>query len=90
MDKLLRKVKRILREAFPGMAVEVEETVPGYKVGGFFVWEGFHGMDQLARQRSLRAVLAEKLTVDERRSVNVILTMTPDEMTAARAAGPMA
>ena len=84
MEKLLRKLKRVLREAFPGMTLEVEETVPGHKVGGFFVWEGFHGVEQLDRQHMLRDVLAEKLTVEERRAVNVILTLTPDEMAVAR------
>ena len=84
MDKLLRKVKRLLRAGLPGADLDLEVTVPGYKVGGLVIWDGFEGVEPLDRVHRVWDVLDQGLTEDERHGVNVVLTVTPDEIAAAR------
>jgi stress-induced morphogen len=49
------------------------------KVGGFLIWPGFEGYDQVERQRTVWEILRERLSPDEQRRVTAILTITPLE-----------
>lgn len=84
MDALLRKLKRILRQALPGCELDLEITVPGHKVGGLVIWQKFQGMEPIDRAKKVWDVLEEQLTAAEYRSVSTVLTLTPDELAAAR------
>ena len=57
MEQLIEQLKEILRPAFPGAELELEATVPGEKVGGFVIWNGFQAMEQIDRQQALWKVL---------------------------------
>ncbi|MCC6442241.1 MAG: hypothetical protein IT210_02170 [Armatimonadetes bacterium] len=74
----------ILRAAFPGMEVTLE-ALPGGRLSGRVVWEGFSELDQVDRQNRIWEELRRKLGA-EARQVGVLLTYTPDEMNAMSAA----
>jgi hypothetical protein len=48
-------------------------------------WAGFEGLDAIDRQDRVWDLIDARLTRDERASINVLLTLTPEETTAARA-----
>jgi acid stress-induced BolA-like protein IbaG/YrbA len=68
MDKLIpsgridmeQRIKKILQENFPGIHVDLEH-VPGQKITGSVVWDGFNGMDHFSRERKLHQVLRAAL-----------------------------
>ncbi len=79
MGKLLRKLKALLRREFPRSTMELRITVPRYRVGGLFIWDGFVGMAQIDRQVELRRAIDRALPPDDQLEVSFILTVTPDE-----------
>lgn len=82
MEPLIAKVKAILGAEFPGSRDEIEERVPGYRVGGSFIWPGFVGMPQIDRQHLVREALRKHLTAEEDTYVGLLLTFTPREVAA--------
>ncbi len=85
MEKLINRLRRIMRLRFPGCTPELEHARPLRKVGGFLIWRGFQGVEQIDRQRRLAQALGEELTDDERARVTTILAVTPDEVAVMRA-----
>ena len=85
MESLIRKLTDLLHQGFPGSDLELDVTVPGHKVGGLIAWAGFDGLDAVDRQDRVWDYLEGHLPRDERGSVSVLLTLTPEETTAARA-----
>ena len=85
MEDLIRKLTELFHAELPGSDVELEEAVPGFKVGGLVMWAGFDGLDAVDRQDHVWDLLDDRLTRDERASVSVLLTLTPEETVAARA-----
>jgi hypothetical protein len=79
-----QRVKDILECAFPGIKVDTE-VLPGGRVSGSVVWEGFAGLDHVDRQSKIRTLLREKLGADAQQ-VGVLLTYTPAELKAMNAA----
>jgi hypothetical protein len=80
----LETLTKILAAAFPGSTSELE-AVPGTeRIGGFLIWNGFDGMDQLNRQRKLSTALRERLNPAQLLGITTILTMTPDEVAVMR------
>jgi hypothetical protein len=84
MDKLMKRVREVLRKEFPGCSPELEQVRPLKKVGGFLVWDGFEELEQLERQRRLSKALRKHLSPDELAGVTTILTMTPNEVAVMR------
>jgi acid stress-induced BolA-like protein IbaG/YrbA len=80
--ELIDHITAVLDGAFPKSLVEIEETVPGLKVGGHVVWDGFDGVEQIERQRRLWNTLRAELNADEFVHVGVILTLAPIEVAA--------
>lgn len=85
MGKFLRKLKALLRREFPRSTMELRITVPRYRVGGLFIWDGFDELEPIDRQQRLWDVLEEVLSKEEQRSISAILTLTPEELAMARA-----
>lgn len=79
-----QQVKGILKNNFAGMEV-VLDTLPDQKITGRVVWEGFTGHDHVARQQMVRQALRDALGA-EAQLVGILLTYTPREMNAMRAA----
>jgi acid stress-induced BolA-like protein IbaG/YrbA len=69
-----------LQQNFPGCDPQLERGAPGERIGGYLIWEGFDGMEQIDRQSKLREVLRQ-LPRDQQLQVTVILTVTPAEWT---------
>ena len=84
MEELIDKVEHLLERAFRGATTELEVVRPGGKIGGFLIWSGFGGIEQIDRQRELARVLHEKLRADDLSRVTTILTMTPEESAAMK------
>ncbi len=84
MEKFLRKLIKTLKQEFPGADTDIEITVPGQKVGGFVIWDGFEDMDSVDRHELMWERLEQRLTKDECRSVNALFAMTTSEMAMAR------
>jgi acid stress-induced BolA-like protein IbaG/YrbA len=78
MDALISRLRKLLETQFKGASVLLEPASPTEKVGGFLVWGGFDGMDQIDRQQMLSKVIRE-LPRDEQVKITAILTLTPDE-----------
>ena len=64
--------------------IEMEPREDG-RVSGFLIWEGFTGSEHIERQRMVWEVIRRELARDEQAKVAAVLTLTPEEMTAARA-----
>lgn len=83
MEQLNRKLGRLLRQHFTNAEVELESLGAG-RISGFLIWDGFDGLEQIKRQRQVWKVLRSELTVPEQQKVAAVLTLTPQEMAAAR------
>lgn len=79
-----QEVIGVLRDAFPGIEVEIEVRSSG-RIFGSVVWAGFADLDQVDRQTKIRSVLREKLG-DDAKQIGILFTYTPDEIEAMRAA----
>lgn len=86
MEQQIDKIRRVLASKFPGSTPELDQAKPLKKVGGFLIWAGFDGMEQIKRQRALSRALREGLTPKELALVTTILTITPGEAEAMREA----
>lgn len=88
MEKLTQTLRRAFAAAFPGCTPELKAIRPLSKVGGFLIWDGFEGREQIDRQRAVSRVVREALPTDQQSQVTTILTLTPDEAEAMRAEHP--
>jgi hypothetical protein len=79
MEELIQSLTRLLEREFPGSIPELEQIKPLQKVGGFLIWSGFDGVEQIDRQRQLSGALKRNLLPDQQRQVTTILTLTPEE-----------
>jgi undecaprenyl pyrophosphate synthase len=84
MEKLIRKLSRLLARRFRGAELEIEQ-VGEDRVSGFLIWQGFTDLEQIERQRVLWRLLRRELTPKQIRSIAAIFTLTPQEMVWARA-----
>ncbi len=81
MEELVETVRGLLNANFPGNNdVELEETIPGQKIGGSFVSPHFIHMEQTDRQKAVRDMLRNNLSLANFLSVGLILTLTPQEI----------
>lgn len=79
-----QQVTQILEEAFQGLRADIEE-IPGGRLSGMIVWNGFDGQDQADRQKKVRDVLKAALG-QEIQKVGILLTYTQNELSAMKAA----
>jgi acid stress-induced BolA-like protein IbaG/YrbA len=84
MEDFLQVVADLLQKHFPGSQLEIERA-SGDRVGGFLIWGGFSGVEQIERQRAVWKVLRQSLSASDQLRVAAILTLTPEEMAMARA-----
>jgi hypothetical protein len=84
MEDLLQKLNALLRSHFQDCELEVEYVGEG-RVSGFLIWEGFAEYDHIDRQRKVWGVIRQNLSPEEQSRIVAVLTMTPEEMTSARA-----
>jgi acid stress-induced BolA-like protein IbaG/YrbA len=80
MDQIAEKLNLLFTLRFPGSGVEIEETVPGLKIGGALISPKFVGMEQIDRQRLLWSVLKENLSKEELSHLGTFLTFNPYEV----------
>ena len=73
-----------LAARFPGSEAELE-VLPGGRITGQLVWDGFADTDHRARQQSLAAAVRETFDRAEQLQLGAILTFTPDEVAIMRA-----
>jgi len=83
MEDFIQKLNTLLIANFPGAELELELAGPR-RVGGLMVWDGFIGQEQIDRQKALWQVIRSSLSPEEQLRVSAVLTMTPEEMAAAR------
>jgi hypothetical protein len=79
VDEFIDRLVRLLTLHFPGSIPELNQLCPLQRVGGFLIWPGFDGIDQLDRQRQVGAVIRSSLAPQEQLMVSTILTLTPEE-----------
>lgn len=79
MDELIQQLNCIFAQEFPGATPELEQAKPLQKVGGYLIWAGFDGVEQIDRQRQVSAAIKRHLAIPEQLQVTTILTLTPDE-----------
>ena len=78
------KLGQILGQAFPGIEVDVD-SLPGGRVSGRVVWDGFTDHDNVERQQMIRMALSAGLGA-EATQVGILLTYTPHELQVMMAA----
>jgi acid stress-induced BolA-like protein IbaG/YrbA len=83
MEQFIQKLTRLLGQHFADADVELESLGSG-RFSGFLIWDGFEGQEQIKRQRQVWKVLRSELTATEQLKVAAILTLTRQEMAAAR------
>jgi hypothetical protein len=76
MDKLLNKVKRVLKREFPGARLSLDA---GATVGGEVIWDGFNRMPTRERVDLVFRVLKESLPPEAHGRIGGFLTFTPKE-----------
>jgi hypothetical protein len=86
MERLIRKVKKLLTERFKSAEIELEPLSSGTKITGTIVWKGFARFDELERQEMLWRLFDRALSQDERRKLSLIVTATPKEATIFQSA----
>ncbi len=79
MEELIDRLRNLLEAEFPGAEVELEAASPTDKLGGFLIWKGFEGMEQIDRQEKLANVIRSRLPHEDQLRISAILTITPDE-----------
>ncbi len=80
MEELIETVTELLNVNFQGNNhIELDETIPGQKIGGSFVSPQFVGVPQTDRQQAVREMLRDNLPLADFLSVGLILTLTPQE-----------
>ncbi|HTK78213.1 MAG TPA: hypothetical protein VL371_23300 [Gemmataceae bacterium] len=84
MEEFIRQVTDLLRQHFPDSDLEFERAGP-QRIGGLLAWSGFTGVEQIARQRQVWQVLRAGLSPEDQLRISAVLTLTPEEMAAARA-----
>jgi hypothetical protein len=84
MDKFIRKLRKLIAHHFAGGRLELRRLDAG-RVSGLLTWDGFDEIEQIERQRAIWRVLRANLTPEEQLRVAAILTMSIEEMAAARA-----
>lgn len=81
MEPFIEKLRTLLRSEFVNSQDELEPRPPR-KVGGFLIWEGFSGQEQIERQQQVWSVLRKRLSLEDQRRITAILTFTPTEWSA--------
>ena len=76
----LERVREVLARRFPGAEFDLELSVPSRKVGGFVIWPGFEGKEQIDRQQLVWQAIRGDLSRDDQLQITAILTVTPNEM----------
>jgi hypothetical protein len=76
---LLRKLRAVLTQRFPAPATVRLEDQDG--IIGVITSAQFAGMDTIDRQHLIGEIVESQLTPEERRRVQVIVGVTPDEGT---------
>ncbi len=79
MEELIKRLRKLLEAQFPEAKAELEQAFPAEKVGGFLIWRGFDGMEQIDRQQRLSDVIRSELPREDQLRITAILTVTPDE-----------
>lgn len=78
------QITQVLERTFHGMNVKLDEPSSEW-IHGTVIWEGFDDKDMGERQGLVRKALKEALGA-QFREVGILLTYTPHEMAAMRAA----
>ena len=81
---LMRKLKNVLTQRFPSPATVKLEDHGG--IIGVITFAGFAGMETIDRQSLIGDIVDANLSAEERRHVQVIVGVTPDEGTGYLAA----
>jgi hypothetical protein len=84
MENFIRKLRKLIAHHFAGARLELRRLGAG-RVSGLLTWDGFGGVEQIERQRTVWGVLRANLTPEEQLRVAAILTLSSQEMAAARA-----
>ena len=83
MEQFIQRIAQVLQQQFPGGEVDLERRGSD-RVSGFLIWSGFEGREQIERQHEVWKVLRTQLELVDQLKVAAILTLTPEEMAAAR------
>lgn len=87
MEELIETVTGFLNANFQGSNhIELDETIPGQKIGGSFVSSHFVDMSQTDRQQVIREMLRSNLNTSDFLSIGLILTLTPQEVASMQRA----
>ncbi len=78
------RVKRALAERLHGIKAELEQ-LPGGRISGHVIWDGFADQEHVDRQRVIRDALRASLG-PEAQQVGVLLAYTPRELELMAAA----
>ncbi len=84
MEDFPQQLTQLLQQHFPGSTPELEQVKPLDKIGGYLLWEGFDGFEQLDRQRQLSRAIREHLSPEQAMQVTTIFTLTPVEADVIR------
>lgn len=74
MEPFIEKLRQVLRTEFAGSQDELEPRA-SRKVGGFLVWDGFSGLEQIERQHRVWNVLKSRLNLEDQRRITAVLTL---------------
>jgi len=65
MDKVLQKLKRVLKAEFPSAKLEIRRDWYPSKIGGLIIWRGFNGKDDVERQERVWNAIHRAMTAAE-------------------------
>ncbi len=79
MDKVLQKLKKVLKEEFPSAKLELERNGPSAKIGGLIIWRGFSGKDDVERVERVWRTIRRSMTQAEQEQLTFFFALNPIE-----------
>jgi hypothetical protein len=79
MDKVLQKLKKVLKEEFPSAKLEIKRDWYPARIGGSIIWRGFNGKDDVERVHRVWRAIRRSMTEAEQKELGFFFTFNPVE-----------
>jgi hypothetical protein len=79
MDKVLQKLKKVLKEEFPSATLDLKRDWDRSRIGGFIIWRGFNGKEFGERHERVWKVIRQHMSNEEQEELATFWTLNPIE-----------
>ena len=79
-DDIVSKADQILKQSFPGAAIDWDPVTEDGRATGWVIWDGFAGTDPVDRQLAVSKVMRAAFAPDGWKLFAAIFAVTPEEL----------